>query len=635
MHPALVYDPPDPLLEAGGDSTARRMQRANRAGIDTLTDRNKAERETVQQLLTRLKNLQTGLQQRLLSGDGGLTDFRRFHLQTLLGDVDRLIANATADLATLAQASYEKMAEVGADHATDPLHAAQLQIHRALPGIDSVLIQAAFGNTVDLLTAPMQQFATDVKVSVRRVALGGDNRFEEIQRLRDKISGQGFGAAQFKAERIIRTEMGRVFNQSTFDRLVALAKDFPFIRKGWRASKDNRTRLGHVQAAQTYARGQGIKIDSRFSINVHTERKGQEPKLIGTALLRYPIDPDATPAGKVAAGATIMCRCNSFVDFDPAQFAAFTAAKVQTALTGLTPPAAPKPAPLPAPKVAKMVKPKVKVPKVKIPTAADHLPQPVAPEQASGPTGTPVSAAIKVQAGLDLVAKALAEIDKVHGDGQLPTLPAVPARPKWRSKAAAYYAHNTELGFTAKLLKANPFMTVWHEVGHFLDHKGFGTIGGSFATESMALATSEQRVAFGKLMSAIKASKSIQTLVTWNQAELPGTGLHLGDGIVPAGVNRTFVNYLLRSKEAFARAYAQYMAEASGNPAALKALRNMQAASTTGPVSGASPYNPHSTTRAEAPVPGSWDYPWQWSDEDFAPIRAAFDDLFKAMEWRK
>jgi len=623
MKPALAFDPPDPTLEAGSDGTARRAQRANRAGIDTINDKNAAERDTVQQLLTRLKNLQTGLRQRLLAADGSLTDFRQFHLQALLGDVDRLIADATADLAKVAQASYERMANIGADHATDPLHAAQLQIHRALPGIDSVLVQAAFGNTVDLLTAPMQQFATDVKVSVRRVAMGGDNRFTEIQRLRDKIGGAGFAAAQFKAERIVRTEIGRVFNQATYDRLVALSKDFPFLRKGWRASKDNRTRLGHRQAAETYARGSGIPVADRFAIQVHDER-GKTVKTLGTAYLRYPIDPDATPAGQLAASATIMCRCNSFVDFDMGEFAAFTAAKGQTALTGLTPPSAPKPAPkLPAVKKPKTVKQTVKVPKVKVPTAADMLPAAKPPEPTEGPTGNTISKAFTVigaKAKIAVVEAALKELDSVNGATKLQPIPLLASNSTARKYGHYSYGYHgaNEIKITGSGMERTPFTTIWHEVGHYLDHS-IGGFGRAFGTQ-MFMVDSPVKTAMEAWKKAVAESKAYKTLIDWRLGK-PGT---------PAGIHKKHLRYLTSTEEAFARSYAQYVATKSGHAAGLQEILNM-----TGTTSAVGPdvlfnRNPMGT-RPEA---DRWDYPKQWTAEDFRPIEAAFDRLMDALGWR-
>lgn len=345
--------------------------------------RTKMERASLQQILARLNTLKAALRQRLLSGDNGITDFRRFNLLALTAEVDRLIADATFDLAKIANGSYEDAANLGTDYATEPLRAAKLNILKVQPGLDGQLVQSAFGNTVDLLTLPMQQFGTDVKVALRRVTTAGDNRFEEIQRLRNRIGGAGFDNAQYKAERIIRTEQNRVFSQATFNRLVVLAKDFPFIRKGWRDSKDRRTRLGHLEAGKKYARGQGIPISQPFTINVYQESKGKTPKLIGQASLLFPLDPNTSPAGRIAAAATIMCRCNGFVDFDLAQYQLHTRGKLALALGLPSPAATPPPSAAPAPpaKVKKVrpVKVKAKATAVTIPKAADVLPKQVQP----------------------------------------------------------------------------------------------------------------------------------------------------------------------------------------------------------------------------------------------------------------
>jgi hypothetical protein len=192
------------------------------------------------------------------------------------------------------------------------------------------------------------------------------------------------------------------------------------------------------------------------------------------------------------------------------------------------------------------------------------------------------------------------------------------------------------LVFTPKISRLNPFITVWHEVGHFLDHKAFGQPGGAFATDSGALASREQREAFTKLKNAISNSQARKTLDLWRDRALYGRQLD-GDGVIPLGVTRgrTYLNYLTTDRESFARAYAQYMVVTSMNAEALAALRRMQAASTTGPVARNTRFNSKSIIHADVPDPNSWDYPWQWQDADFEPIRAAFDELFRTMGWRK
>ncbi len=732
--PAFDWPAPDRILEAIGTGTARRAQRANAAATDVIRDRFQLEKDTQQQILKRLAQLKQALGRRLLADGGGVTDFKRFTLNALTADVDRLVTDTQVGLAAIAEKDYARADELGVQAVQEPLEAAQLQITRALPGLDRPLVAAAFGNTVDLLTTPMQQYATQVKVAIRGVALAGDNKFGAIQKLQKEIEGGGFDNAQYRAERIIRTELGRVFNQATFDRLVVLSKDFPFLRKGWRSTADKRTRIGHRQAGQTYGRGNGIPITARFQLQVYDERPGKGAKLLGVATLLFPVDPGATPQGRLAAAATIMCRCNGFVDFNLSDFADFTRAKVSTALSGAKPEPAPKPTPVPGDdlSLAKSLKgstsyykgtffgtkadmqaildklgrsgaqlvqgvpgrkiaggpdkqwwrivdgsgasfgptgwkmpatPKVAVPKVAVPKRAHVTP---APTPKTGPVGPKVSASAdltpanpgykrkalaapmqaKVRAALDV-------IDSVHGDGNLQAIPVTQIPAKYRRRAAAFYEHTRDgrplsLGFgTGDFVKAAPKMTVFHEVGHWLDNQGVGARAdastAAFATQ-VAGGRPEVLAAVERWRDAVKNTQAIQTLRKWQGANIPvgqgfngvqGNGHSYGDGTVPSGVSQQHVNYLLRTNEVWARSYAQYVATTSGDKGALAELRNMQAASATAlqPVAKSTPFS--GTQLGRAPKPGSWDYPWQWGDEDFKPVQAAFDNLMQVLGWRR
>lgn len=622
---ALAFPEPDQLEEATGDSAHRRAQRANRAAQDVLTDRTRTERAAVKTLHDRLTTLQQHLRVRVLAD----TDFRRFNTTALAADVDRMIADTQQQVAQDAKRVYDQMADLGDLAADEPMRAAQLRIVPALPGLDATLVTAAFDNTVDLLTQPMQQFGTDVKVALRRVALAGDNKFAEIARLRDQISGQGFDNAQYRAERIIRTELGRVFTQATHDRLMALFQDFPFLRKGWRAATDNRTRLGHREAGKAYARGSGIPIPDRFQIKVYDERKSGQVTLLGLATLRFPIDPQAQPAGRLSAAATIMCRCSSFVDFDMADFAQFTARQIQLALGGPLPPVAPGPTrvnpPLPAPPSRPRTR-RTRTPKA---VAGQGVPATVGRYQ---PGGTPVSAALNLNApSLTMsaanqakVQRALNLIDRVHGDGNLPTLSVKTISPRHtRAGLLAYYARtmaNTplELGFGTKALRSHPHMSTFHETGHFLDHVGFDGDRHAFSSESDP--------GFEAWRTAAKNSQAIQMLQTWHTRGTPG------DNITPASVNQRQIAYMLSTKETWARAYAQWVAVKSQDPAALKELRHMQRASQIGPVPATRRYN--AKLPGTLPNADTWDYPWAWQDADFTAIEAAIDTIMERIGWR-
>jgi len=77
-------------------------------------------------------------------------------------------------------------------------------------------------------------------------------------------------------------------------------------------------------------------------------------------------------------------------------------------------------------------------------------------------------------------------------------------------------------------------------------------------------------------------------------------------------VDSTYVGFLMRAPELWARSYAQYVATRSGD-AILKAQLAV----------------------ACERLPGMPYYPEQWDDDDFAPIAEAIDELFRGKGWRR
>lgn len=630
------------LREAGSDPTVRRAQRAAAAGREILSDRYSLERTTTATLLARLKTLKTNLQARILDE---VTDFRRMNVTALVGDVDQLITSATRSLATTAGQSIDAAAELGEQHADEPMKAAQLAISARMPGLDRVLVQNAFDNTADLLTSPMQAFRQDIISSIRRVAVAGDNRQTEINRLRDKISGAGFDSAAYRAERIVRTEVNRIFSMATYDRMVGLANDFPFLRKGWRASRDRRTRLGHAEAHQTYGRGNGILIADRFKINVHNERPGKPAVLIGTAQLRFPLDPDVSPGGRVGAAATIMCRCGAFVDFDINEFQQYSTAQVSLALTGIQRG--------PAPELPAAPKKLRKAPAVRQPKVLKAKPLSVVPGQVTGaakPVGTPVGNALDIdqRAPYKRIRTALALIDQVHGDGEL--APIKVGAQATRARGRGYHAYYdrtaavlgrgaSTIGISSNAQTGDPYNTAIHEAGHWLDHKALpeAKFGQQVVPRDAYASEHNDSAAWENWRTAAKQSRTIQQLERWRQAGLMPDAAHptygyQGDGVTPRGAQRANVNYLLTAKETWARSYAQYVVVRSGDTAALAELRRKQAVSSYGPVKADTPFNRNGIGKpAQA---NTWDYPVVWQDDEFEPIANAIDQILENKGWR-
>lgn len=122
-----------------------------------------------------------------------------------------------------------------------------------------------------------------------------------------------------------------------------------------------------------------------------------------------------------------------------------------------------------------------------------------------------------------------------------------------------------------------------HEHGHFVDELLAGGKGVYAST------TPELKDLMDTIVQSDKIKSLYQTSQTTTNPE-----------------DREWLNYVLRRNETFARAYAQWVAEESGNPVL---LRSLEAQKKTGYGGG------------------------QWDAEDFKPIRAAMTDLFRRKGW--
>ena len=212
--------------------------------------------------------------------------------------------------------------------------------------------------------------------------------------------------------------------------------------------------------------------------------------------------------------------------------------------------------------------------------------------------GEPVSKAFgTIDKGVEVyVNQALSDIDNIHSDGKLPQIPIVKAR---SGNANGYYKRKlpdfapVEIGVKANI--ESPELTLYHEIGHFIDNKGF-----------KAQKDFESHQANGLLsgvISKINETENIQTLRQWREngfATIEGKRFRLGSD------HKRHIDYLTSNHEMWARAYAQYIAQNSGNKSALKQLDE--------------------NNRPEV-------FLSQWSKKAFEPINKEIDKVFKKMGW--
>jgi hypothetical protein len=212
----------------------------------------------------------------------------------------------------------------------------------------------------------------------------------------------------------------------------------------------------------------------------------------------------------------------------------------------------------------------------------------VAPPDDDAPLVRPVSAALALPTGRlgELARFALAVVDRVHLDGELPRIPIDRYRDK--SHFEGQYRYKVNSG-RAQGIGIDPFgpvpeFAVLHEIGHFLDHQALGKPG-AFA--------SNRHPDLEEWRRAVRATRSYLGLreLREKNPSFPG------------------VRFLLKYTELWARSYSQYVAVKSQNTTLLQQLAN---------------------DREHQELPYNWAH---WEDDDFAPIVAVIDRLLRRKGW--
>jgi hypothetical protein len=223
-------------------------------------------------------------------------------------------------------------------------------------------------------------------------------------------------------------------------------------------------------------------------------------------------------------------------------------------------------------------------------------PNPVPPRPPiTGPARRPVADALTLPAGPG--GKALSRthdaIGKVHSVGKLPKIPTRLTNSTSGNAAMVVFGpDDVPVGIEVSRLGERPEFSYAHEIGHLLDRSG---IPGPAKGWRRGYKSDPH---FKEWFETIEASQATKALANIEQ--------HLPPGVKP---DHRYTGYLLRQKELWARSYAQYIATRSNDPVLreqLDAIRN----------------NPKNPYRFQ-----------QWSDEDFEPIAAAIDRMFKALGW--
>lgn len=221
------------------------------------------------------------------------------------------------------------------------------------------------------------------------------------------------------------------------------------------------------------------------------------------------------------------------------------------------------------------------------------------------PAGTPVSNALTIPSKGKIraeVQETLNAIDSVHGDGALPEIPVKGVSSD--NYHGAFYSSSAGPGdIRISTSGTHKMMTTAHETGHFIDFSG---IGEANRFTSRFAPYQQFETVMDDWLNAVQNSPEWQLLEDMRLN--PKNHTTVGANGYTYGPNYEYIQYVLTPEELWARSYAQYIAEESGNAAMLAELDEMR---------------------------GSSFYKTQWSTESFAPIRAAINSMFQGLGWLK
>lgn len=215
-------------------------------------------------------------------------DWQVMHAKGLVAALDSLLATWQARAVEQLGPAYRTAADLGVRQTVDPLTAGGVDLVTR-PVIPPTIVAVAYQTLPDLISDVRVETVAKVGAILRQAALGGLSPFDAMQ-LVGRIVGPTrrgpFRNAALRSEFIVRTELGRIVQQSAFATGVDLARydANAGMMSEWATAGDSRVRHDHAVAD-----GQRVPVGGDFSI--------------GGYAAKYPHDP------RLPASESVGCRC--------------------------------------------------------------------------------------------------------------------------------------------------------------------------------------------------------------------------------------------------------------------------------------------------------------------------------------
>jgi hypothetical protein len=230
------------------------------------------------------------IRSRMITAEGWRLD----NLINLQQQVNDLIAVFQREMAQKTGGALIRAWELGTQSVDDPLAVSGIRVPIARLSRNVVAVLQNY--SADLIQRIGDETRASINATLTQSMLGQQSPFDAMQTITNTL-GVSDNLSQLtgvsaRAEKIYRTEVGRVYSIATQARQNQVAELAPDLMKGWVATGDHRTRSGHLAA-----HGQLVKVNEPFKVAPHVGAPKED--------LQFPRD----PAGSAAN--TINCRCKS------------------------------------------------------------------------------------------------------------------------------------------------------------------------------------------------------------------------------------------------------------------------------------------------------------------------------------
>ena len=267
---------------------ARRQRNAFKRKVGAIVKANdKVFKKATGEAFKYIRDLKSDIRNAIIGAEG----FELRHLRSIHDELNAAGARMANRFNASMSVHQDNAWDLGGKMVDEGFAAAKVDV--ALPMLSDTQLVAVKDYTADLITNMSRQTIEEVSGHVRRGIVAGENPYKTMKRIEDVLLRKKKGTF-WRAEKIVRTEQGRVFNIANQERMGQARKQLPDLRKQWVTAGDASVRPDHAKAGRDYAPGGNpgpIPIDEDY--------------IVGGVPLSMPSAPGGDPAQ------VVNCRCQS------------------------------------------------------------------------------------------------------------------------------------------------------------------------------------------------------------------------------------------------------------------------------------------------------------------------------------